>query len=800
MTIKHDRQLMLAVGQSRFETTWKNKSFTWLELVTKLSQTTRTPETMVEYKKMSRKQQGQTKDIGGFVGGSLKKSGRRKADNVKERYLITLDADHLNQNDPIVSMIDDFFNHAIVIYSTHSHTQEKPRLRLVIPLARPVTADEYTPLARRVAADLGINKFDDTTYEAHRLMYWPSTPQDGEYFFKVKDAPFIDPDDVLARYNNWRDSAEWPESDRRQTVVKRLAAKQGDPHTKPGLIGAFCRTYTITEAIYTMLGDVYESAGNGRYTYQNGSTTGGLVLYDNDTFAYSHHATDPISGRLVNAFDLVRIHKFGAQDDDAEPGTPVVKLPSFMAMIELAQKDENVKRQLAQEKIIEVSEEFGEVPQDEDDTEWTKKLSYSKKGILLNTAPNIQLILQNHPELKGKIGYNQFANRHMVLGDLPWRKLDVGDTWQDRDDASLENFMERYYGITGSRKIFNAFSEASHENGFHPIRDYLSSLVWDNVPRLDALLVDYLGAEDTEYVRAVTRKAFTAAVARIYEPGIKFDNVLVMVGAQGVGKSHLIKKMGKDWYSDSFSTVLGKEAMEQIQGFWIIEMAELSAMRKADVEPIKQFISKQEDAFRVAYGRQVSIFKRQCVFFGTTNDISFLRDKTGNRRFWPVVVDKAKATKSSFKDLTDDEIGQVWAEAVQRYKGKEPLILEGEVADRAQEAQELHMEENDLFGLIQEFLEYPVPENWHEKNIQSRKEYFHSEQIQASGQPRERICAMEIWAELLQGDPKQFTPIKSREINDVLKRIPGWKPHSTGRGRLRFGKEYGTQKAFIREK
>ncbi|WZX99686.1 virulence-associated E family protein [Bacillus sp. FSL W7-1360] len=800
MELKHDGQLTLAVGQSRFETKWQNKTLTWLELVTRLSHTNRTAETVNEYKKMSRKEQGQTKDIGGFVGGSLKSSGRRKADNVQERHVITLDADHLVQNDPILSLINDFFNHAIAVYSTHSHVTEKPRLRLIVPLLRPVTPDEYVPIARRVAADLGIDKFDDTTYEPHRLMYWPSTPQDGEYFFEYKDEPFLDPDAVLARYNNWRDPAEWPESSRKQVAVKRMAAKQGDPHTKPGLIGAFCRTYTITEVLYTMLADVYESAGSNRYTYKNGSTTGGLIVYDNNTFAYSHHGTDPVSGKLVNAFDLVRIHKFGSQDDSVEPGTPVVRFPSFAAMIELAQQDENVKRQMIEEKLVEAKEDFKGV---EKDARWTKKLTLNQNGKFASTAPNIQLILQNHPELKGKVGYNQFSNRHMVLGDLPWRKLDAGDTWQDRDDASLQNFMERYYSITGALKIHNAFSETSHENGFHPIKDYLSSFEWDGNPRLDTLLIDYLGAEDTLYVRSVTRKAFTAAVARVYEPGCKFDNVLVTVGPQGVGKSYLVKKMGKDWHSDSLSTVLGKEAMEQIQGAWLIELAELSAMRKADVEPIKQFITKQEDAFRVAYGRQVSIFKRQCVFFGTTNDRSFLRDKTGNRRFWPVVVSKDQAKKNLFTDLTEDEIGQVWAEAVQRYKDKEQLILEGEVADQAQEVQEMHMEESDLFGWIQEFLERPVPDDWYERDIQKRRDYFHGGDFgeeENSGQPRDRICAMEIWVEQFQGDPKQLTPMKSRELNDILRRMPGWEPYGKNRGRLKFGTNYGQQKAFIREK
>ncbi len=244
------------------------------------------------------------------------------------------------------------------MYSTHSHSPEKPRLRLVIPLARPVTPDEYAAIGRRVAADLGIDQFDDTTYEPQRLMYWPSVAKDGEFIFKHQDEPWLNPEDVLARYENWQDPSFWPESSRAQAKRQKLADKQGNPLEKQGLVGAFCRTYTITAAIETFLSDVYERMGERRYTYIPGSTAGGLVVYDDDTFAYSHHGTDPISGQLVNAFDLVRLHKFKELDDEAEPGTPVVRLPSYMAMIELAENDPRVRETKYQERMAAIEEDF----------------------------------------------------------------------------------------------------------------------------------------------------------------------------------------------------------------------------------------------------------------------------------------------------------------------------------------------------------------------------------------------------------------------------------------------------------
>lgn len=353
--LKHDGTVTIATGRSRKETNWKNREMLWSELVSRLSQTTRTQETYDEYRKMTKAQQDERKDTGGFVGGTLK-GGRRKTEAVVWRQVITLDADYV-QGD-FWAAVETMFGYACVIYSTHKHSPQNPRLRLVFPLLRPVTPDEYPAVARRIAADLGIDFFDDTTYQPHRLMYWPSTALDGEYVFKCLDEPWLDPDKVLARYPDWRDPSYWPESSRTIAERKKQADKQGDPLEKPGMVGAFCRTYTISAAIEAFLEDIYASSGEWRYTYLPGTTTGGLVVYDNDLFAYSHHGTDPISGRLVNAFDLVRLHKFGDMDDAAEPGTPVNKLPSYTAMIKFAEEDDLVQETRHQERLAAYEEDF----------------------------------------------------------------------------------------------------------------------------------------------------------------------------------------------------------------------------------------------------------------------------------------------------------------------------------------------------------------------------------------------------------------------------------------------------------
>ena len=294
----------IATANDRFAKLWKNTEVTFDELINRLKTTTVTPETMGEFRNLPKSKQDNIKDVGGFVGGRLK-NGIRRRDKVECRSLLTLDADYATPD--FCESIDLFANYSYIIYSTHKHTTEKPRLRLVIPLSRNCTAEEYEAVARKIADEIGIDQFDDTTYQPQRLMYWSSTSIDGEYVFKYSVRNPIDVDGVLARYNDWHDVDEWQFSSRTVKQKDRLLKKQEDPTTKKGVIGAFCRCYDIHTAIAEFLPDVYvKCSADDRYTYANGSTASGLVVYEDGKFAYSNHATDPAGGQLCNAFDLVR--------------------------------------------------------------------------------------------------------------------------------------------------------------------------------------------------------------------------------------------------------------------------------------------------------------------------------------------------------------------------------------------------------------------------------------------------------------------------------------------------------------
>ncbi|WP_434302644.1 VapE domain-containing protein [Clostridium botulinum] len=795
--IKYDGSIAIATGKSRKETHWKNKNILWSELVEKLGNTTRTPETYAEYKKMAKTEKDKIKDVGGFVGGGLK-NGRRKAENVQNRTLLTLDLDYVNGD--IWSSIELLWDFSVVMYSTHTHAADNQRLRLVIPLSRPVLPDEYQAISRMVANDLGIDQFDDTTYEPSRLMYWPSTSSDGYYIFKVQDEQWLNPDEILTRYTfGWQDVSYWPESSRARAKLNNAIKKQEDPLEKKGIIGAFCRTYAITEAIADFLNDIYvPGADETRYTYAEGSTTGGVVVYE-DKFSYSHHGTDPASNTLCNSFDLVRIHKFGYLDDEAKPDTPANRMPSFTRMSEFASSDEKVMQTLGKERMEKAQDDFGIVETEEVNTEWLKKITYTEQGKVRSTISNFLLIIENDPMLKGKIAYNEFSNRAVVIGQLPWRKKDNISDWNDTDDSGLREFIEKYYSISSTAKCADALALIFEKHSFHPIKEYLNNLQWDGKERINTLLIDYLGAEDSNYVKTVTRKTLVGAVARIFVPGIKFDTMLVLSGPQGIGKSTIIKKLGKDWYSDSLTTVSGKEAYEQLQGFWLIEMGEMTATKKADIEATKHFLSKQEDIYRVAYGRRTSRFQRQCIFIGTTNDKEFLRDKTGSRRFWPVDVGIQKHNKYVWSDLTDYEINQIWAEAVELWKNKEPLNLNDKEKKEAEKQQDAHSEESAKTGLIEEYLNKLLPDDWYSLGLSERRNYIQGTdfgEIPEGNLRRDKTCVMEIWVELFNGDPKQLTPLHSREINDILKGLKEWERHKS---KLRFGKVYGIQRAYIRK-
>lgn len=803
--MKYDRQIIISTGNSRRDLTWKQTTMTVSELYTRLSTPVRGTETLQEYIHLKKAQQDDLKDVGGFVGGALSRP-RRKAGSVTGRDVITLDFDNVPgwQTDHIIKKMDELAC-SYCVYSTRKHTPSAPRLRVVIPLDRTVTPDEYEPVARRVAAHIDIGMADPTTFEAHRLMYWPSCCADSEYVYRTQDAPLISADFLLSTYVDWRDFRSWPQVPNAVSYQK-LAMKQGDPTEKQGIVGAFCRTYDVYTAMDTFLPHIYDPVDGDteRYTYLGGSTTGGAVIYGHGKFLYSHHATDPCSGRLVNAFDLVRLHRFGERDEDAPNETPVAKLPSYKAMCELAIADKATIGTLNREQHEAAMKEFEGMGREPESTEadagaWAEQLQRTQDGKIKSTIDNVLIILDGAPELKGKFALNKFAGRGEVLGALPWDRTATRRLWCDTDSNGLYWYMERFWGITNRGNIDSALDIHASEHAFNEVQDFIDGLAWDGEPRLDTLFIEYLGARDTPYNRAVCRKAFTAAIARAMRPGCKYDNMLILSGPQGIGKSTLLDKMSRGWFNDSIRTFEGKDASELLQGVWLVEVSELDAFRRTDVARIKQFLSLRADRYRAAYGRHVKELPRCCVFFGSTNTTDFLQDTTGNRRFWPVDVGEQPHDKTVWRDLTDDVIRQIWAEAKVRWQTGEQLYLTGMVEEEAKLKQEEHREVSVREGIIQAFVEKQVPADWQKWPIDRRRDYWSgaTHTGAASGLElidRDRISAIEVWCELFNGSLKDMKPADTREINAILARLDGWRRSETV---IRCG-PYSVQRGFVR--
>lgn len=797
---ENNRKITISTGGSRKSTFWQAQEVFWSEFAEKLKTPQRSPESLMEYLRLPKMKQDELKDVGGFVGGALK-DGKRKALHVMGRDLITLDLDNLPQNSTVnILQRIDALGCSFAVYSTRKHEAFKPRLRVILPLDRTVTAEEYEPIARKLAEMVGIEFCDPTTFEASRLMYWPSCSSDSEYVYQIGDKEFCSADGVLGLYSNWRDIKSWPQIPGHDQIHERTLLKQQNPEDKQGLVGAFCRVFDVYRVMDELLPGIYEPVEGmeERYSFYEGSTIGGAVVYGDGNFLYSHHATDPCGGKLVNAFDLFRIHQFGHLDEEAKENTPVNKLPSYSAACAWASQKEEVSVLLAKEqheKALSAFEGIAEVSDNAEDYLWATKLQKDNNNQCLKTMDNICIILKNDPCLKGKIAYDEFSVRGLVLGAFPWNPSVVERYWSDVDDAGVMWYLEKAYNITGWDKIKNALMLVSAENTFNPVQAYIQEIKWDGVNRLDRMFIDYLGAKDTPYTRAVTRKSVVAMVARAMTPGVKHDEMTVLTGPQGIGKSTLLSHLGHKWYSESLTDFEGKEAAVMIQGIWLNEVSELQAMSRSSTNAVKQFLSKREDIYREPYGKRTNNYPRRGVFFGTTNDFEFLKDLTGNRRFHPIDVYVNPPTKDVFKEF-EKEVRQIIAEAYVRWQLGEALYLPKELEEAAKAEREAHQEQNAKEGLIREFAERPVPRNWHSFSTSQRRAYWGNPQREdVETIERDRICALEIWCECLNGDPKNLRKIDATEINGLLGRFSEWERIRTN---TRFG-PYGRQRGFIKK-
>lgn len=819
----------VCTGKSRTSKKWGNTTIKWSKLVTRIASTTRTQETVKQYHAMSRDDQSAVKDVGGILCGELKHdrksndklAGRKTKENILSRSIITLDIDECPEGfNPIELVREKMPGVEAIAYTTHKHTKEHPRWRLFIPMSEWVTPFYYEASARFVAKELCMEYMDKTTFQYNRLMYWPSTSIDGEYIFdRVKGMP-VSPRKLFEAYPYLKKESAWPRHPDEDPVERRSPLHERDgeysggtkpatPSDKPDVVGAFCRAYSIEEAIDTFLSDVYAPQGLGRYTYIHGTSSGGLVVYEGQ-WAYSNHATDPAAnGHDVNAFDLVRIHKFGHLDAKSGKTTLPGNLPSFKAMTDFVLADPKAGKLFSSEKQREAQTDFADIIDDEKmekvvevsgepDFSWMDDLKMDGKGNYTKVLKNQKTILLNDPILS-RIRYDAF--HHVDVIDDPsllnCRSPKVNDQMLWNISMHIQNVYKMDLKVDELQKAIEGIRD---EHSYNPVHDYILSEKWDGEKRLDTVLIDYLGAPDTILVKAQTRCWFVGAVRRAFKPGSKFDYMLVLTGPQGVGKSQflsIIADNGKFLDDSARLDMKDKELIEHLNSAWILEFAELSGMKSVrETEIVKSMLSQVKDFMREAYARFGKDFHRHCAMAATTNDTTFLSD-TSARKFWVVPVTPARPFVEWSKELKAN-IAQIWAEAYAAYMDDEPNFLPHELEEAARIEQEKRntAQDDPMLGVIIAYLDYTLPDGWRKKSREDRCNHIrtHTEDDIDLNLciRRNAICAAEVKNELDYWF-RQYDSRKSSQYVNRLLKFTGWELYKHGDQRY-IDQVYGKQR------
>jgi hypothetical protein len=762
VNINNDHVFDVTTAPKRDSLHWEDSQVTWAELIDWMEHPAR------------------TKACGNYVLGKFQKTTARHPVRppaepvdctdlhrtkraIVSRGALTLDVDH---PEPDFKERVQQLTHALIIHTTYSSTVEEPRYRLIVPLSRDVTPDEYHAAAGALMQQLGVESFDPGSVQPERYMFRPSESSSNLFWYDVQAGPLADVERLLEDFQPDLSILPLPKPNR----------SKRNPFEIDGTIGYFNQAYENLDELIAEYDLPYEQSSEGRYALVGATAAAGMGEVTPGLF-FSHHANDPAYGQTCSAFDLVRLHLFGDLDEKAKPATPINKLPSTLAMLDLASGDQKVQAMVwsstgfdvVADEVEAAIADDGSGPTPTVVSDWRMGFSTNNRtGFPTDDIHNWDLIAKHDPVIQG-LYYDELSLCLRTDRDLPWRTMGAKPGFDKADESALANHIERSYRLKASdQTITRMLAEGPRNRYVNPVVDYLNSLTWDGTARVEECLP---GVVPTDYTRMVARKSMTAAAARMLQPGVKWDHMLMIVGTEGLGKSRWIEMVAKG-YSTNLGPIKDTSTLQNMQGNWIITSDEGHSMRKADFDALKEFITRTHDKFRMPYDRESVDYPRRCVIWGTTNDPAFMKKQEGNRRFLPVVATQPVDDNL----LTEEYVDQLWAEAVHLYRAGEPLWLNKEENALAGEVREDHMEDDPLPGEVEAFLNRELPSNWNDLGRMDQQMWLESPDnvINASLElvQLDVVCTAMVWDGL--GNRNKARPGETRPLVKVLDETPGW--------------------------
>lgn len=725
---------------------------------------------------------GTKKNEKSYLPGELK-DHYRKSVNVISRSVITLDLDGALEGgfEALCGFLSDFY---YLWHTTYSHSDEKPSYRFLVPLAEPVTPGQYGDLVRQIIAANPNASIDVASAKPAQIMFAPACKDPFSYDYGVHEGKLADGAQWLADANGG------------ETVVPlgRLD-KKGEPTEAPGIVGQFNRAYPDLDELIAAFGLPYEydgATGRYRYTGSSASATPGMrELDERPGLYYSWHAHDPASGYAQNAFDLVRIHKFGHLDEDYKG--PVNRAPSYTACRDFLDKHEGFNKRSASQtyesvvnnltpnatttssntEAVASARETGAsvevlTTEEIDHTQWVSQLEVDRKtGKFVDSLRTLTLIFDNDPHMKS-VGWCERGEYFTDADPHNWPDTKESPKLTDQKKNLIRNRYENVYGMKiPPERLSQVFVERREVRSFDPVKVYLESLQWDGIKRMETCLP---GVEDTEYNRMVARKVLIAAVARTFEPGVKVDEALILVGPEGVGKSSWIEAMSKG-FTTEFQSLESKDTVQILSETWIAMAEESEVVSKSDFNRLKSFLTQTSDTYRVPYAVEPETRLRRWVVWGSTNDMELLRERDGNRRFLMVECVRPR----DFDLLTPEYVDQIWAEAVHAYLMGESHVMNSYERELARSAREMHIHSDALTESIAEHLRLPITSDWHEKKPETIRTIigqWNVDIISSTGdKERDFITPKEVWVEVEGQSLADFTLRDQSRVKDSLQAL-----------------------------